>query len=147
MIDWVWHIRGSVPLAGPESSALDRIENLLSAQYKSKRERGDDYVKFNDPLWQNMLSPNWLAMVLYDRGRFWVDRTLNGPTLRYELRSLHGFVFCLFGAIMFFSVGMLDGGIPNGLKIGTFAFCWVYGMNLFLAYFRVPRAVRKAVKG
>lgn len=145
MIDLIWHMRGSVPLAGSESSALDRIESLLSAQYKNKRERGDDHVTFEDPLWQNMFSPNWLGMVLYDRGRFWIESSLSGRMLRYDLRSLHGLVFCLFGAVMFFGFGMLDGGLSSGLKYAAFAFGWLYGMNILLAYLRVPRAIRNAV--
>ena len=57
MIDYIWHMRGSVALEGSANLAFDRIENLLTAQHKGVRERGDNYLIFNDPLWQNM-SPN-----------------------------------------------------------------------------------------
>lgn len=146
MIELIWHMRGSVALMGSGNLALDRIESLLSAQYKHKRERGEHHVSFEDPLWLNMLGPNWLAMVIYDRGRFWIESSPSGQMLRYDLRSLHGFIFCLFGAVMFFGFGTLDGGIPSGLRYAAFAFSWLYGMNILLAYLRVPRAIRNAIR-
>ena len=145
MIDYIWHLRGSVALVDSANLAFDRIENLLTAQHKGVRERGDNYLTFNDPLWQNM-SPNWLAMVIYDRGRFWIENSLNGPTLRYELRSLHGLIFCIIVAVVGFTFGLVGGGLSHGLQFAAFAFGWLYGMNLVLAFWRVPRAIRKAVK-
>ena len=85
-------------------------------------------------------------MVLYDKGRIWIDQGLSGRTLRYELRSLHAFVFCLIGAAMFFVFGSLDGSLTSGLKFAALAFGWVYGMNLLLALVRVPRKFRKIAR-
>lgn len=47
---------------------------------------------------------------------------------------------------MFFGFGTLDGGIASGLKYAAFAFSWLYGMNILLAYLRVPRAIRNAMR-
>ncbi len=47
---------------------------------------------------------------------------------------------------MFFGFGTLDGGIPSGLRYAAFAFSWLYGMNILLAYLRVPRAIRNAIR-
>ncbi len=85
-------------------------------------------------------------MVIYDHGRFWLEQHENQRILKYDLRSLHGFVFCLFGAAMFFTFGAADGGLTKGLKYAAFCFGWLYGMNMLLAWIRIPRAIRKAVR-
>jgi hypothetical protein len=85
-------------------------------------------------------------MVIYDRGRFWIEQDLGGRRLRYDLRSLHGMVFCLFGALMFFFFGLAGGGLSGGLKYAAAAFAWLYGMNVLLALGRVPLAIRRAVR-
>jgi hypothetical protein len=105
--------------------------------------RDANQVTFDAPLWEDLLSSGHYAMVIYDRGRFWIDQELSGRTLRYELRSLHVLVFCLFGAVMFFAFGSLDGDFFGGLKLAALVFCWIYGMNLLLALARVPRKIRK----
>jgi len=147
MLHFVWHLRGSIPLDGRDRSvaALDRVEQLLERQRKIVSERGSDYLVFEDPPWRHLFSPNWLAMVMYDQGRFWIERSLDGQRLRYDLRSVHGMVFCLFGALMFFFVGLADGGLLGGMKYAFGVFAWLYGMNVALALVRIPNAVRKAV--
>jgi hypothetical protein len=148
MLDFVWHLRGSVPLDGTDTNdtALDRVEDLLENQRKAVSERGADYLSFDDPLWSDPFGPNWLAMVIYDRGRFWIERSSGCPRLCYDLRSLHGMVFCLFGALMFFFFGVASGGFWVGVKWAVGIFAWLYGMNIVLALARVPNAIRKAVR-
>lgn len=147
MLDFLWHLRGSAPLngVGSNETVLDHVERLLGKQ-RSVIERGADYLAFDDPLWSDPFGPNWLAMVIYDRGRFWIERSLDGRKLRYELRSLHGMVFCLLGALIFFFFGCASGGLLGGLKFAAGAFGWLYGMNILLALGRVPSAIRKAVR-
>ncbi|MDT9601095.1 hypothetical protein [Sphingosinicella rhizophila] len=144
MLEFVWHLRGSVPLDGVSSDALalDHVEQLLAKQQKSVSERGSDYLAFDDPLWRNPFGPNWLAMVIYDRGRFWIERDLHERRLRYDLRSLHGMVFCLFAAFTAFFFGLANDGVSGGLKFAAGAFAWLYGMNILLALFRVPSGIR-----
>lgn len=147
MLDFIWHLRGSLALNGAETNeaVLESVERLLRKQRKKVGERGPDSLSFDDPLWRDPLGPNWLAMVIYDRGRFWIEQTLEGKRLRYDLRSLHGMVFCLFGAFMFFFFGIATGGLIGGVKFASGAFAWLYGMSFLLALFRVPRAIRRAV--
>jgi hypothetical protein len=147
MLDFIWHLRGSVALEDVRSNelALDRVEHLLERQRKSSRERGSGYLAFDDPLWSDPFGPNWLAMVIYDRGRFWIEQGLHGRRLRYDLRSLHGMVFCLFAAFTAFFFGFAGDGLSGGLKVAAGAFAWLYGMNILLALARVPSAIRKAV--
>ena len=86
-------------------------------------------------------------MVIYDRGRFWIEQGLQGRRLRYDLRSLHGMVFCLFAACIAFFSGLAHDGLSGGIKFAGGAFVWLYGMNVFLALVRVPSCIRKAVSG
>ena len=148
MLDFIWHLRGFVALDGLATNevALDAVVRLLKKQRKPITGRGSDFVIFDDPLWRDPFGPNWLAMVMYDRGTFRIEQGLNGRRLRYELRSLHGMVFCLFGALMGFLVGIAAGGFLGGLKFAAVAFGWLYGMNVLLALWRIPRSIRKAVR-
>ena len=146
MIDVLWHLRGAVPLnAGAADAALNGIERLLAEQRKPVVERTSNTLSFDAPLWEHLFGPNWRALVIYDQGRFWIDQGLSGVELRYELRSLHVFVFCLAGAAMFFAFGLAD-GLIGGLKFAVMAFAWVYGINVLLTLVRVPRLIRKAVR-
>jgi len=146
MFDTLWHLRGSVGLESvADGDALDRVEALLEKQRKGVSERGADYVAFDDPLWSDPFGPNWLAMVIYDRGRFWIEQGFDGRQLRYDLRSLHGMVFCLFAALMAFFFGLAGDGVSGGLKFAVGALVWLYGMNILLALVRVPSTIRNAV--
>jgi hypothetical protein len=139
MLDFLWHLRGSVSLPEPttDHAVLDAIERLLDQQQKPSL-RTSTEIRFNAPLWENLLGPNWAAMMIHDRGRFRIETVGERRLLRYDLRSLHGFIFCLLGSGMFFTVG--------GWKHAVFAFSWIYGMNIVLALIRVPISIRKAVK-
>jgi hypothetical protein len=90
---------------GTGEAAIQRVERLLVKQRKSVTQRGPNYLVFQDPLWRDPFGPNWLAMVIYDLGRFWVE----GGRVHYELRSLHGMIFCLLAALMAFLFGLADG--------------------------------------
>ena len=147
-MNFLWHLRGSVPLDGQVSNevALERVNLLLEGQRKPVAIRDSSQVTFDAPLWEDIYSSGHYALMMYDQGRFWIDQGLGGRTLRYELRSLHVFVFCLFGAAMFFAFGALDGSFAGGLKFAALAFGWIYGMNVLLALVRVPRKIRKVAR-
>lgn len=147
MFDLIWHLRGSVALdrMGSNEVALDRVESWLEEQRKGEIERSSDFIAFDDPLWSNIFGPNWLALVIYDRGRFWIEQGLDGRTLHYDLRSLRGMVWCLFLALMAFLAGLPHDGLTGGAKLAAVVFAWLYGMNIVLALVRVPWAIRKAV--
>lgn len=148
MLDFGWHLRGSVPLRGqgPSVTALDSVERMLESQRKTVSERGPNYLVFNDPLWSNLFGPNWLAMVIYDHGRFWIEQSVEGQRLRYDLRSLHGMVFCLFVALMILFFGLAGSDLFGSIRYAAGAFAWLYGMNIALALVRVPTVIRKAVQ-
>jgi hypothetical protein len=148
MFDFIWHLRGSVPVdgVGSDETTLDRVERLLERQGKDVSERGANYLAFDNPLWSNLFGPNWRAMAVYDAGRFWIEQGPGGRTLRYDVRSLHGMLFCLFAALIFFFFELASGGVVGGLKLGSFVFAWLYGMNVLLALGRVPSEIHKAVQ-
>jgi hypothetical protein len=121
------------------------VKRLLKTQRKPVTEEGPDFVAFDLPLWRD-LAHNWALLVFYDRGRFWIERGARGRRLRYDLRSLHGFVLCVFATMMGFLAGLADGGFLRGLQLAAGAFGWLYGMNILVAGIRVPMAVRKTVR-
>ena len=147
MFEFMWHLGGSIRLDStrPDEVVLERLERLLARQRKTVNERNSATLAFDDPLWGEFGGPNWLAMVIYDRGRFWIERQHGERRLNYDLRSLHGMAVCLlFAAIAFFG-GLSNGGLLGGAKYATGAFAWFYGMNILLALVRVPLAIRTAV--
>jgi hypothetical protein len=148
MIDFLWDLRGTIWLNPDtdQSAVLDRIEQMLEKQRKPVIKRGSTSINFEEPLWSNFWSGNGRATLIYDRGKMWIHRDLEGRTLRYELRSLHTFTFCLVGALTFFVIGSLDGDFRQGLLFGSFAFGWVYGMNILMALIRVPRLIRRTAR-
>lgn len=148
ILDFIWHLRGSVSLNGraTDEVALRRVERLLRKQRKPVTEQGSDCIAFEAPLWRDLFGPNWLAMVIYNRGRFWIERDAEGRRLRYELCSLHGLVFCLSVALLVFVIDLAIGDIAGGLKHACFVVGWLYGMNILLALGRVPGSIRKAIR-
>ena len=146
-VDSLWHLRGSELASGAQSDEeiIERIGQLLEGQRKPVSFQGSDWIEFDSPLWEDLFGGNWLTLVIFDRGRIWVERGLDGRRLRYELRSLHGFIFCLAGAAMFFAVGAADGDVGQGLKFAGLAFGWLYGGNIALALMRVPHLFGRVV--
>lgn len=148
MIDFIWHLRGSAPVAADLDSGVitERIERLLKHQRKDVTEKSDGSISFYTPLWSSMFGPNWKAMVIYDRGRFWLEGSASDRRLRYDLRSLHGFVYCLCGSAFFFVFAVFGNGLLLALGVAALAFSWLYGMNMLLAWVRVPLVIRKATR-
>ncbi|MFC3173636.1 hypothetical protein ACFOD9_05165 [Novosphingobium bradum] len=144
----IWHLRGSVELE-PETTnedALTQIESLLSGQMKVISSAGEDFIEFGDS-WRFWFGPSnrGLAMAVYDQGRFQIDDRGAGKIVQYDLSSLTDFLFCLLGACVFFAFASAGSSLAYGAKIGTFAFAWLYGINMILARLRIPRAIRKAL--
>jgi hypothetical protein len=147
MIKKIWHLRGSttIPHDVTNGVIIKRLETFLAKQHKQIIEQGENSIRFSSPLWGDWLTPNWLALVIYDRGKFWIEQDLEGRRLRYDLRSLHGLVFCLAGAFMFFMFVSIFESVAAGARFALFAFAWLYGGNIVLAWARIPLAIRRAV--
>jgi hypothetical protein len=147
MFDRLWHLHGSVALTGgcEIEDVLMRLKDLLRQQHKRNIVRSGNSLSFDDPIWTN-LGPNWSAMIIYDHGRLWIEPDAGGSRLHYDLRSLHAFVFCLFGATMFCVAGCRAGGALSGLGLAAVAFGWLYGMNILLSLARVPHIIRRVAR-
>lgn len=141
LLDVLWHMRGSVDLnrTASDDVILRRVAKALERQRKPISDSGATFVEFDSPLFSDFFAPNWLALIIYDRGRIWIDRTGVAPVLRYDLRSLHGFIFCLVAAVL--------GGVAGGVGVGLGAFAWLYGMNILLALIRVRGVFERAASG
>ena len=146
MFKFIWHLRGSIRLdsAQTDDAVLMRLDQLLARQRKTVVERDTASLAFDNPLWRDLAGGNWHAMAIYDRGWFWIERHLEERRLHYDLRSLHGMVWCLFLTSIACFIGLLAGGLVGGAKFATGVFAWLYGMNILLAVIRVPLAIRKA---
>jgi len=147
VIENIWHLRGrtKLPQDAPDAIIFERLEAFLAKQHKPIVSQTNLSIAFNSPLWEDWLTPNWLALVIYDKGTFWIDVGLEGRSLRYDLRSWHGFLFCLAGALMFFAFAGAFGGVAEGIEAALFCFAWLYGGNMALAWARIPLAIKRAV--
>jgi hypothetical protein len=151
VIDFLWHLRGSRSLerAPEDDRVMAAIERLVDRQRKTITRRTPDSLAFNDPLWSQffVVRSNWRAMVIYDRGRFWIERGPRGRRLQYDLRSLHGFIFCTVAAGIFFTFAVVsDLGLASAARMAALAFGWLYGVNLLIAIPRVWLAISSAVR-
>lgn len=149
VIDFLWHLRGSRSLerAPEDDRVIAAIERLLSRQRKPVTRKTPDSLAFNQPLWTQMIGPNWRAMLIYDRGRFWIERGHRGRRLHYDLSSLHGFIFCVAGSALFFVFTLATAGsLSSAAGIAALAFGWLYGGNLLIAIPRVWLAIDAVVR-
>ncbi len=146
MWNFIWYLRGSTPVPDDisDEDLLDRIERLLDQQEKHRRIRDNQMVTFRSPLF-GQFSSNWLAMAIYDRGQIKITNAGNLRLVRYELRSWEGFIFCLGAAALFFVFEFGFNGTIQAIQFAAFAFSWLYGGNMVLAWARIPRAIRRAV--
>jgi len=118
-----------------------RLSMMLRKQRKAVITRNPTELVFDSSRREVDFWRNWRALAWHERGRFWID---NGR-LRYDLRSLHGFLFCL-GAACFAGVLVAILGAPlQGLAIATALMGWFYGVNLLVALIRVPALIRRTV--
>ena len=148
VLDFVWHLRGFVKLRVDRSdeAVLEGLQGMLEGQGK-KTERGQSSLIFEEPTGASAWTSNWLALAIYTKGQFWIDRGLDGRILRYDLDCFTGFVFCLVAAVLAFAIASLGGDFRQGLRFGTIAFGWLYGMNIALALIRVPALIRRSGRG
>lgn len=95
-IDWIWHVRGSVPLAAGQSTdeAFDRLDPLFR-QTGAEHQRANGRLTFKkrDQAAQDKMS-------VFDGGVLWVDHGLTGRVLRYNLIS-RALLFCFLAPLLF----------------------------------------------
>jgi hypothetical protein len=99
LIDWIWHVRDSVPLAPGQSSedAFDKLDPLF-------RQTGTSYQRRNDTLiFSKKNQPAQDKMAVFDRGVLQIDKGVGGSVLRYHLTS-RALLFCFLASPLFLGI-------------------------------------------
>ena len=105
-IDWIWHIRGVLPLQPGQSSddAFDRLEPLF-------RERDTTHERIGDTLtFQKSNQAPQDKMSIFDGGELRIDHTAAAPVLRYDLSS-RMLLFCFLAPLLFLGFAQLTIGL------------------------------------
>lgn len=102
LIDWIWHVRGSLALA-PAQSSDDAFERLapLFGQAGTSHERRRDTLTFRkkDQAAQDKMS-------IFDGGVLQIERSAAGSVLRYHLTS-RALLFCFLAPLLFLGIAQL----------------------------------------
>jgi len=102
LIDWIWHVRGSLALAPGQSGdeAFERLDPLF-------RQPGTTYQRANDTL--TFSKKNQAAqdqMSVFDAGELQMDKGVDGSVLRYHLTS-RALLFCFLASPLFLGIAQL----------------------------------------
>lgn len=96
LIDWIWHVRGTVPLPAGQSG-----ETVLGTLDPLFRERGTSHERAVDTLtFRKKDQPAQDRMATFDAGILRVDREAGQPVLRYDLTS-KTLLFCFLLPLLF----------------------------------------------
>ena len=100
--DWIWHIRGSVPLGAVQSSeeAFGRLDPLFE-QPGTTRACASDTLTFDK---KNQLAQDKLSV--FDSGVLQIEQAATGPVLRYHLVS-RALLYCFLAPLLFLGVAQL----------------------------------------
>lgn len=96
LYEWIWHIRGTVPLASDQSSddAFARLAPLF-------RETGTSYRREEDTLTFTKSDPGAQdRMAVFDNGTLHVRQGDSGPVLHYHLIS-RALLLCFLAPLLF----------------------------------------------
>jgi len=101
-IDWIWHIRGSIPLAPGQSAdaAFTRLDPLF-AQPDTTCERTGDTLTF---IKKNQLAQD--KMSVFDSGVLHIEQAPQSPVLRYNLVS-RALLFCFLAPLLFLGIAQM----------------------------------------
>ena len=106
VVDFLWHLRGSVSLekSPSDDAVFDGLQRFLTRQHKTLTYVSVDKLAFRDLNWFFGIRSNLLVLLMYERGCFWIERKSGARRLYYELRSLYGFVFVCLVQRCFFAL-------------------------------------------
>jgi hypothetical protein len=109
-IDWIWRIRGSVPLVAEQTSedAFGKLAPLFE-QAGTTRAHAGDTLTFQK---KNQLAQD--KMSVFDSGVLHIEQAAEGPVLRYSLVS-RALLFCFLAPLLFLGVAQLT------LTLGEYA--------------------------
>ncbi len=101
-IDWIWHVRGRVPLAPAQSSeaAFERLDPLFRQPGTSFERAGDMLVfRKRDQAAQDKMS-------VFDSGVLQIETSEAATVLRYDLTS-RALLFCFLAPLLFLAIAQL----------------------------------------
>lgn len=101
-IDWIWHIRGSLPLAPGQSSddVFDRLDPLF-------RQTGTSHQRTNETLtFRKKDQAAQDKMSVFDSGSLRIATGAAGPVLRYHLIS-RALLFCFLAPLLFLGLAQV----------------------------------------
>ncbi len=104
--DWIWHIRGSLPLAPGQSNedAFDRLDPLFRER-DTRHDRTHDTLTFRK---SNQAPQD--KMAIFDGGVLRIEAGPAGPVLRYDLTS-RALLFCFLAPLLFLAFAGLSIGL------------------------------------
>lgn len=106
LIDWIWHIRGEVPLPAGQSAdeAFAKLDLLFAHPGTTHARMGGMIsVTKKDPLAQDPLS-------VVDSGTLRIESAGEGAVLRYHLVS-RALLYCFLAPLLFLAVGQLTAAL------------------------------------
>lgn len=102
LLDWIWNIRGSVPLPPGQSSdeAFARLDPLFQQPGTTYERTGDTLVfSKKDQAAQDKMS-------IFDAGALQIEPGPGGAVLRYRMAS-RALLFCFLAPLLFLAFGQL----------------------------------------
>lgn len=107
-LDWIWHIKGSVPLTVGQSSeeAFGRLDPLFQ-EVNTTRDRTGDTLTFRK--WDQAAQDK---MSVFDRGELWIERGAAGLVLRYHMTS-RALLLCFLAPLLFLAFAGLTITLGN----------------------------------
>ena len=101
-VDWIWHVRGAVPLAPDQSDeeAFGKLDSLFHATGTTHARSGHTLTfRKKDPAAQDKMS-------VFDSGELRIERCAAGRVLRYHLVS-RALLLCFLAPFLFLAVAQL----------------------------------------
>lgn len=120
LFDWIWHIRGELPIAPGQSGTdvLDRLDPLFQ-QPGTSHLRGHDHAAHT----LTFRKTNQLAqdrMAVFDGGVLRIEPAATGLVLRYRLAS-RALLACFLAPLFFLAVAQITIAVGNLEKPGIAA--------------------------
>jgi len=111
LINWIWHVRGSLALAPGQSNddAFDRLAPLFN-ETGTTHERADDTLIF-----RKKDQPAQDKMSVFDAGVLRIENSEAGPLLRYDLIS-RALLFCFLLPALFLGIAQFTIAISKFQK-------------------------------
>ncbi len=144
----VFEVSGSVPLGDiPPEAALERLANWLALWDVQVLEHNAYEVRFHRRIITFRIPP--LALRAVDRGRFWVEGTVQGQVLRYEAVAVRTVVIAGLIAAWLVGASAFTGDVPLSEVAGpVLLFCsLLVGANRLVAGMSFPRLLARALRG